>query len=459
MSAASLLPADPALPQLAQALDERCMAGVFNEATRAHGLQVKACHLDRVKYRPHRNCTLSYQLKLSQDGGPVFEQRVAARLCSGGESERRHVQALRNPMCASPAGPMLARLPALDMLTWWWPNDAKLQAPQVLVDAQRMRTQVLPAVLAALHRGANELLGHEVDVVQYVPESRLTARVSLQWRADGEPRHTVLFAKASLEPDGQSVHATLRELGHSPAALAGVLRTPRALLWQPEFGLHWQTELPGSPLGERSPEDIARLAPALGAQLAALHGSPLGSGVPVQVDAMHARLLEVSRVLTLALPQHERALKQLAGRLMLGLHWLQGVAPVTLHGDLHPRNILVDAADDDALSLIDLDGAQRGPAVMEFGAWIAEGMYRALLDGAPAHRDAPSWRAMLHGYVSEGGAALFEPALAWSAAWHLMVDRIWRSVVNLKPGRLANVPQLIALADLLADAPDLDLRP
>jgi hypothetical protein len=66
---------------------------------------------------------------------------------------------------------------------------------------------------------------------------------------------------------------------------------------------------------------------------------------------------------------------------------------------------------------------------------------------------------MLQGYVSEGGAALFEPALAWSAAWHLLVDRIWRSVVNLKPGRLANVPQLLLLADRLADAPDLDLRP
>jgi hypothetical protein len=44
-------------------------------------------------------------------------------------------------------------------------------------------------------------------------------------------------------------------------------------------------------------------------------------------------------------------------------------------------------------------------------------------------------------------------ALAWSTAWNLLTQRAWRCVVNLKPGRFAIAPRLVALAGAeLADA-------
>ena len=51
------LPQDPVVPQLAVALDPAAMAQAFADVLRPHGVQVDACHVERVKYRPGRNAT------------------------------------------------------------------------------------------------------------------------------------------------------------------------------------------------------------------------------------------------------------------------------------------------------------------------------------------------------------------------------------------------------------------
>ena len=109
-------------------------------------------------------------------------------------------------------------------------------------------------------------------------------------------------------------------------------------------------------------------------------------------------------------------------------------------------------ADGRHLSLIDLDGLRRGPALLELGSWWADGIYRAVLEGDAPLRDAPAWQGLLAGYAQGGGTPPASAALAWSAAWNLLTQRAWRCVVNLKPGRFAIAPRLVALAAELADA-------
>jgi Ser/Thr protein kinase RdoA (MazF antagonist) len=124
--------------------------------------------------------------------------------------------------------------------------------------------------------------------------------------------------------------------------------------------------------------------------------------------------------------------------------WVQRIgAPVCpLHGDLHPRNVLVDG---ERLSLIDLDGMRMGPAEQELGAWVADAIYRSVLAGKDPFCDAPAWRAMLQAYGHARGTPVDLDAVAWATGWSLLVQRAWRCVVNLKPGRYAIVPQLLAL--------------
>lgn len=445
------LPRDAALPHLHLALDAAVMQEAFAALLHPHGTQVDGCEIERIKYRPRRNCSLAYRLRLRDGGGrPLPDQHVAARLCRGDGASRTE-RAARAPLQPSGAGPSVHFLPALDMLTWWWPNDAKLTAPRVLADAELCRRAVLPELVAAL--GGSEGLAHEWVLAQYVPEHRLCARVDLRWRDGSGERAGRFYAKASREPATGEAHAILQALQQSPAGRGGRLRTPAAVLWQPAYDLHWQQGLPGRPLLDLPPAEAAALAPALGAQMAALHGCEIAVARELTPDALRARLADVTAVLADALPDASGTLRAVAARLSEGLACVQGEPAATLHGDLHPRNVLAHGSQ---LALIDLDGLRRGPALLELGAWLADGVYRAQLDGGPATRDAAAWQALLQSYADAGGRAPEPRALAWSCAWNLLTQRVWRCVVNLKPGRYALAPRLLATASRLAETLTLE---
>lgn len=414
------LPFDPVLPSLARLVDAPAMAAEFAAGLRDEGLCVEACEVERVKYRPRRNASISYRLALRDAGdGERTERRVSARLREGG------------------------------VLQWaWWPQDRKLLAPAMLNDDAALAERWLPEVVAAIDGPGARLHAHRVQVVQYVPEQRLTARVALHWLREGQPREATVYAKSSREPDGATAHGILAALQATPAWRAGRLCTPAVLLWQPATQLHWQQAMPGSAWLDQA--DAARFSAPLGAQLAALHHAPLELARRLDAAVLRARLAEVSETLALVLPASQRELRRAVAALERGLHWLDGQPAATLHGDLHPRNVLVSGQ---ALALIDLDGARRAPAVLELGSWCADGAYRAVLAGAPAQRDAAAWSALLDGYARGGGSVPAAPALAWATAWQLLTQRAWRCVVNLKPGRFEIAPRLIALAAEWAESP------
>jgi hypothetical protein len=439
---------DQALPHLAQALDEAAMGEMFGDAVRLHGAHLESCCAERIKYRPRRNCSLVYRLQLRDTAtNQVFEQRVVARLCSSDDAVRRAARASEAVLAASPAGPAFRLFPALDMLTWWWPNDPKLAAPRVLADARSLCEQVLPEVVEALSAGRGTLADYHVEIAQYVPEHRLCARVDLLWHDHGERVGQTVYGKASREPGGATAHAILRDLQASEAWRGGRLRTPRALLWQPRFDLHWQQALPGHALQDLSLAEAECLAVPLGTQLAALHGTAVETSRALTPQSARVRLIEVCEILGCVLPGSRRTLQRTAATLGEWLDRLAGAPAVTLHGDLHARNILVDGGQ---LAFIDLDGLQRGPAALELGGWIAGSMYRALLDDAAPARESAAWQALLDAYAGAGGTAPGSHELALATAWNLLCQRAWRCVVNLKLGRYAIAPRLIELAHDIA---------
>jgi hypothetical protein len=253
----------------------------------------------------------------------------------------------------------------------------------------------------------------------------------------------------------------------SSAQRAGRLSTSRPLLWQPESGLHWQLGMPGRPLAaaatgtsgataDTAPVDTATggasaglvdVGDALsaGRLVAALHGTRTPAP-ELDPDHLRRRPLQVAALLTPVLPAHAQRLQRLALSLARGPR--DAGAAVTLHGDLHPGNLLRD--DDGRLHLIDLDGATLGPALLDLGDWIAETHYRALWHRASPDRAQASILAFIDGYARAGAPRPRAADLAWAAAWQLLCRRLWRCCVNLKPGRFALVSPLLSLAETLA---------
>lgn len=441
-------PQDPVLPGLSDALDARIMQAVFAHELRPSGDQVEACEVERVKYRPRRNCSVSYRLHIRRPSdGSEYDQRVSARLCPHDEALRRLERAMAQAQQPSTAGPALRLLPARNMLTWWWPNDGKLAAPRLLSDPRCVATQIVPPLVAALVgaelAATTRCVQQALEVVQYVPESRLTVRLRLWLDVPGRGiEEHVAYGKAGREPSVAQSHHTLCLVHGSSAALEGRIRVPQPLLLQADAGLFWQRALGGRPLLDVPSEQAMRVMPSLGAQLAALHGLPLQLQRGSDVPRHWAQLRDVVEVMAWSFPRLHATTVASARQLAEG--WAQRyLVPVCpLHGDLHPRNVLVDG---DRLSLIDLDGMRMGPAEQELGAWIADAIYRAVLSGQDPFNDAPAWRQMLQAYGDARGLPVDLDTVAWATGWALLVQRAWRCVVNLKPGRYAIVPQLLAL--------------
>ena len=437
------LPQDPALPHLRLALNGPALAARFEAHTAPAGWHVTACAVDRVKYHPRRNLAVSYRLQLQSDSGATREQIVATRWCTGGASLARWHKATASVGPHAKGWPTATHDAALDLVAHWWPHDTRLAAARTLSDTAQLRTRWLPEVVRALAGPDATLVGAQAEPVQVVPEHRMTVRVQLQL-VSGE-QHTV-YAKADAEGRGARTHAAQVALWASPARLGGALRLPRPLLWQPGSGLHWQQALPGHTLLDDEPLVGAATAGHVGALVAALHGTALPAvpAVPVvQRDDLLQRLQAVRALLEQVEPAWAWRSLPVLRALEDGLPAAADGVHVTLHGDLHPGNVL---RHERQLSMIDLDDVHRGPAWLDLGDWCADAVYRALLGGRTAASAGVSNEAFCAGYVAGGGTPLAASRLAWATAWQLVCRRVQRCIVNLKPGRYALVPALLAAA-------------
>jgi len=93
---------------------------------------------------------------------------------------------------------------------------------------------------------------------------------------------------------------------------------------------------------------------------------------------------------------------------------------------------------------------------MELGAWVADALYRAVLESHPVGHAARACAAFVGAYAQAAGRRIEPAALAWATAHNLLCVRAYRGVANLKPGRFETVPVLLALAEAIAQAGSVD---
>jgi thiamine kinase-like enzyme len=310
----------------------------------------------------------------------------------------------------------------------------------------------LDEVIACLTEGRGRLVDHRMTMAQYVPEARVCARVDVRFEPyfGASVVSQALYAKSNVERDGAMQHVLMEAFHDAAMKSNGRLSTPRPVLWQPKSGLHWQLAVSGQTLNVVDPAIGPTSSARVGRQLALFHATPIprterrGTSVGLR---MHPRT--VVDLLLQVEPAWKDTLERLMHYLDVGVTGLRGHARVTLHGDLHPRNILVAG---ERFTFIDLDSAHHGYAVIELGAWVADAFNRSLLSGAPLEQALPSIRAFLSAYEDASGFRPSEALLAWSTAHHLLCQRIYRCVANLKPGRVEAVPRLLAITDAIASA-------
>jgi len=242
-------------------------------------------------------------------------------------------------------------------------------------------------------------------------------------------------AKVQVGHDGRRSVDALRAARRG-VANDGSLRLPDAVAYLPERHLALFTPAPGRPLHELPQDRWQEAMAALGAGLAVLHRQPVDGFAPfVRLDP--AGLDAAGEVLRQARPDLASLVRSLVETLLLAPPGQ--AAPVLLHGDLHPKNVLVHDA---GISLVDLDQAGAGPAAAEVGGMLGRLWCPRPGDEITDERASAAADAFLASY----GQAPAHSDLLWYAAAALLVERAARAVHRVDVRTLAVLEEVLVTA-------------
>lgn len=447
MTVGGALVDDPALPQLAMALDTGQMRNMFAHHFEDGSNRIVDCRITRVRHKPGRNALICYQLRLHCTASRDERiQILTARLYPQGGAASRLQEALGEANSRPSFGQPVTYIAPLEMLVWAYPNDRKLKGMAVLDDEKALRGAVLPPVVAAHWVKPTAIVHVAQQIVHYVPEHGLTVRVDLELaEPSGRQLSWRLFGKHYTGDQGGQTFRTMQQLWASPARAAGALIIARPLAYQPRHQILWQEALDGSTLADVT--DLTGWMAQAGAAVAALHQSEIEVVRELRLGDWFEQLNQAKETLQRSHPQVTARLDAIVSRLLKRSSELSEHRPALLHADLHPKNMLATAS---GIALIDLDNVASGPPLTDVGSMCAALYAGACFDGSHPARARAAVEQFVAAYRANATHAVPDFDLAWYTAVALIVERAYRFVTRAKAARIGNVSKLIDMADDLS---------
>jgi len=454
------VPADRALPHLAQLFDVQAMkrslaAEWAGDVAGAAVAQVLGCEIERVKYRPGRNCVVGYRVRLqmpSRPGGAgrrraaqrIAVARISAAMYPAVEAEARFERA-RQSSAGPEFPPRLSLLRDAGVLLWRFPHDRKLAALPQLSDSAWLRRTWLPEMVAARWGEDWRIAGVRNELIGYFPDHSATLRSRLRLLQNSRDRSRLwnIYGKVRYDDSGEEVFASMAALFDSEASREGIVGYARPLASYPAERVLWQEGIDAPTLdrqllaGSVDSAQWARIARAV----AGLHGTALALAPSMNRATLQADIERAAATLIAAAPTAAGDVQSLASDLERRIGSVDLAPRATLHGDLHSKNILMDAR---RVHLIDLDRLGSGPALAELGSLLAELVLRDCLAGRSLDWSRISGVATEYSFASS--ARIDVGDLGWQVAAALLRERAYRCVTSLKPGRLEILPALLAAA-------------
>jgi aminoglycoside phosphotransferase (APT) family kinase protein len=415
-AAAAALAPDAAVPARDVLLDPDAMAERLARLMGAGGpAAIDGYRRGRAKYRVGESLRVVHEVDV--DGAPRL---VASRTFPDGRSRDVYERARAS---ARDAGPLraVAHDPQLQAVFWTFPNDRKLAT--------------LPA-LAPESGTVARLLGRPVGriaLAAYAPEKSATA-ACLAPSTGRAVAYAKVYASADELAAAHRAHdavsarlGTAHSLLRVPAVLA-VSEADRMLVIEAVDGRRIDALL--------GPDQIEAMR-RFGAALATLHSLPVPDGLPRFARLDPERQAQAAELLGRARPDVAAAAERLVAELC-------GVPPapadpVCLHGDVHPKNGLLQGR---RVALVDLDQAGPGAAAAELGSALAGLRYHALVFDEAA-RGERLRAALLAGYAAHRDLP-DDAALHWHVAAAMLSERALRALNRLRPEGLARLGAVIA---------------
>ena len=452
MVTARLVPTDPVLPFLAVAVDAQVMGGLFEQHLRErHGtdIEVIACEIERVKYRPQRNCIIGYKLKL-RDAMGEREQRLCAGIYQPDDAAARYEKALLAASVATVDFAPVTFIRLLNMVLWAFPNERKLNALPLLSDASQLRENLLPEVVHARWGEGWEIVELSATISNYFPEHTCCVSFSLTLNnaQSGLQRSWDILGKTCYDDSGAQTYRHMAALWDKPSKDVAYARP---IAYQCKQRLLWQERVPGVTLHSLLVSGMADngLLIRVARAVAALHSTTVAHASRVKLSDLIERLAAAKKIIAAAYPHCAAELHRTVDALVDNAGDLNSDHVGTWHGDLHSKNILVSSAQ---IYFIDMDRVAVGPPLADLGSFLAELVYRGNLDGEPIQAMQPALNAIVAAYRARVSWPVPENDVAWFTASALIYERALRCVTSLKPGRNDSVGNLVAVAARIVES-------
>lgn len=423
-----VLPQDQALPALARLFDTTEMLASLQPAN--HGAEPEFdCEIERVKYRPNRNCVVAYRLT----GARATTRRVAVCMYRATEAQERLAKAMG-------IDPDARLLPELNAVVWQFPFDRKLSALPLLANSDHVRQLWLEPLVQRCWP-LRQLGNVNSQVISFFPEHGATFRFDASLTRRGQPDiQKACFGKTRYDDDGGHAFKVMTEM-RAEANDRGIPNfCPRPLLYDRERRVLWQEAVAAPTLSALLDSSADIDWRAIARAVSRLHSSRIELPAERTFDALLPELGRAVTACATAMPAASLDANKLLQTLLR--HRPKSSATLALvHGDLHSKNILLR---DGRVWLIDFDRASRGDPLADIASLVAELLYR---DCVAAR--SPRWQrasALLRAYCDAARCHGLAADLRWHVAAALLRERAYRVVTSLKPGRLAALPRLLTTA-------------
>lgn len=314
-----------------------------------------------------------------------------------------------------------------------WPADQALPTgPGVPLPAEHWVARVFPddPGLPTL-AGAAADLGAGAELFSYLPGRRAVL---------ADPTRVIKVSTPDLVV---AAHRRQLALWSAPDRR---FQMPRPLSVHPERGVRTEERVTGvgvqTRIGQVPPE---RLAALVAGELAALHACQLPVRLPrfgapeLMARVEHKTLRTLRRALAPLAPQAEHVVARLAATVPA-----PSGPPVTVHGDCHLANLLLDDA---GLIFLDLDEIAIAEPEQDLALFASRLLLVAVHRGDGLAESVQLVAALPDAYAAATGRAIPAAAFGWWLAASLVGRQLKTSVRHLAPGLGPLAATLLDLAD------------
>lgn len=295
-----------------------------------------------------------------------------------------------------------------------------------------------------LGTGQWQLTATTFEVVNYVPDRRLTMRCCCEVGGDdGSKRRMTFIAKQfTSRKKAKRLYRTLASFARAWRYPA--VSFPRALAFDDDHAIVFMEELPGRDLRRTWAEvDLTHVLPAVGKLLANFHRAPIRVRRRISTTSELETVNRALRIVTRTFPQMRQHARDCVTALK-AVQWSDDAPAVLLHGAYRLSHILHFGG---GLSLVDLDSLGIGHPGYDIGKFLAY-LYYLETSGeisASARRDAS--HQFLEGYAAAAPWRVSPAAVLWFFASELLIKQTKKDIMQPGDNRRENVERVLKLAE------------